>query len=387
MKTKKVLLVDDQPIELFALKSKLLALGVESVEVAKDGREAQKSFESDQFDLIFCDLEMPSYDGLSFLRYLHEQNYIGGVCILSGKDEQVISLASTMCNAFNFGFITYFCKPLGAEQLVKVLNHLFNSDLNTSSRGVRKKLTMSDFSRGVKSGELINFYQPKLDVKQNKVIGCEVLVRWNHPRFGILTPFDFMHFMETPIMADEVFDNVLRQALSDIKKYDISTNISVNASHLSFDKRDFSIGVLDKCHEYRVPANQLTIEIVETSEFKQSPYMLENFARLRLQGVQLSIDDFGTGHSSLLKLASLPFNELKIDLQFVKNCLVDERCKNIILTTIQLSESLNAKTVAEGVEDIETMDFLKKSGVDICQGYLFGKPMPIQDFVQHLNNS
>ncbi|EOB3584937.1 EAL domain-containing protein, partial [Vibrio vulnificus] len=133
-----------------------------------------------------------------------------------------------------------------------------------------------------------------------------------------------------------------------------------------------------KCLENRVEPSVFTIEITENTSFSNSVALYKNLAKLRLNGVNVSIDDFGTGHSSLEKLSLLPFNELKIDRSFVSEMEIDSKKQKIVNSICELAKSLNLKIVAEGVEKQSTWNMLKKYNIDVCQGYLFNKPMPIE---------
>lgn len=376
-----ILLVDDHPIETFTMRSKLRKLGYERVATALGGLDAIEQCQSNDFDIVICDLDMPGMDGLAFLRHLHEQEFKGGVCIASGKDDDIKDIASSMCSSFGFAFVKKLSKPISTENLAQLIRLYANNPhvQMPKNTGFKAKFNEKEISQAFETSQLKVYYQPQYELATGEMIGCEALVRWHHPELGVLTPYVFLQQLTNAGRLDDLFYYVLERVLVDMQQNFMPHHVSVNVSHDSFKETEFSQSVLDMCHEHRIEPERLTIELLETGELDTSSSTMENFARLKINGMSLAVDDFGTGHSSLLKLASLPFNEVKIDRAFIQKCLVDDRCKSIVTTTAALANSVGASIVAEGIEDQETLAYLKSIGITYGQGYYFSKPVPLEE--------
>ncbi|ENT6819592.1 EAL domain-containing protein, partial [Vibrio vulnificus] len=228
------------------------------------------------------------------------------------------------------------------------------------------------------NGRVKNYYQPLVDCRTGDVVGYEALARWLHPIHGMLSPAHFLPIVERCNLSHELFDIVTDNAIRDARHINQGQRISINADQINIEDGNFSERFIAKCLENRVEPSVFTIEITENTSFSNSVALYKNLAKLRLNGVNVSIDDFGTGHSSLEKLSLLPFNELKIDRSFVSEMEIDSKKQKIVNSICGLAKSLNLKIVAEGVEKQSTWNMLKKYNIDVCQGYLFNKPMPIE---------
>ncbi|MDO6708753.1 EAL domain-containing response regulator [Photobacterium sp. 1_MG-2023] len=375
--------MDDNIIDLYTIKIILNKLGVKNISLVKEGEDGLELCNQINFDLVVCDLDMPTMDGLTFLRLLDMKNYSGGVCIVSGKSENIIDIALRMCENSGFKFIKKISKPVEIHGLKEAIDFRWGTYPNKNPVSkvvddILKNIDASDVIRGLKSREFVAYYQPKFSLTTGNIIGCEALIRWQHPSFGLLLPDDFLPLITNSEHVDMVFFYMLDLILQHMKNEKMPENVAINASHISFDRIGFSERVIALCKKYNISLSRVTIELVESEKCKITPSMLENFARLRIHGISLSVDDFGMGYSSLHKLAFLPFSEVKIDRSFISNCLQDERCKSIVITTLNLSLSLGARVVAEGIEDKATLDFIKSLGIQVAQGYYLSRPIPIE---------
>ncbi len=374
----RVLIVDDDPIQCITLKIQLSHFFVEEVRVAQSARYALQLCETQAFDLVFCDLAMPEVDGLSFLKQLSSLGYKGNLCLLSGHDDSILSLARMMCKQLGLSVISTQSKPIANKDIKSLLSMVaeVNSERRVSQDVI--KFLRGDLDSAFELNQLVNFYQPQRLFEDNKAGGNEVLIRWDHPEYGYISPAGFLPIVEEEKWHVRLFFYVLKQALEDYKSGKLIGSLSVNAAHANFDDPQFAFQVLEYCERYHFDPSNLIIEMTEMEVYRHSPTMFENFARLRLNAIELAIDDFGAGYSSLIKLADLPFTEMKIDKALIDSCHRDVRKSAILKLVVSMAKQLNMRLVAEGVEDLETWNHLSTMGIDLCQGYYTGRPQHIE---------
>jgi diguanylate cyclase (GGDEF)-like protein len=235
-----------------------------------------------------------------------------------------------------------------------------------------------DLRTAAQNGELLLHYQPKLDVRQGVVRQAEALLRWSHPRFGNVSPAEFIILAERTgsiqLLTGWVIEEAMRQ-LAEWNRRGLVLQLSVNISAddlLGDDLVGFVTRLLSK---HGVPAEQLIFEITESAVMIEPEQALVVLHRLRECGISLSIDDFGTGYSSLAHLKRLPVQELKIDQSFVRNLDDTSEDAVIVRSTIEMSHNLGLKVVAEGVEYQHSLDLLQRWHCDTAQGYLISRPL------------
>ncbi|MDX9886356.1 EAL domain-containing protein, partial [Thauera sp.] len=233
--------------------------------------------------------------------------------------------------------------------------------------------------RAIGGGELVNHYQPMVDVASGALTGVETLVRWQHPDDGLIFPDDFIGVAEENGLIDALTHVVLVEALAQTRRWldqGLKLRVAVNISMQNLTRLDFADLVLAEVVGAGVASENLTLEVTESRLMTDVLAPLDNLTRLRLRHVGLSIDDFGTGHSSLSQLRDIPFDELKIDRSFVHGAGADRTRGAIFTASLEMARQLGMKTVAEGVEDRADWDFLGLHGCDLAQGYFIARPMP-----------
>jgi diguanylate cyclase (GGDEF)-like protein/PAS domain S-box-containing protein len=233
--------------------------------------------------------------------------------------------------------------------------------------------------QAVEEGQFLVHYQPQKNLAANRVSGFEALVRWQHPRLGLVSPLDFIPLAEEMHLVDRIDQFVLRQACRKGRMWrdqghDIS--MAVNLSGVNFSADDLPEQVRKVLEETGFPAEHLELEITESFVIDLEVDQREVLQRLRAMGVKLAIDDFGTGYSSLSYLKRLPVNTLKIDRSFVRDIARDSRDMMLVSSIIGIAHSLGLKVVAEGIEDLDQLAILASQECDEIQGYLIAKPMP-----------
>jgi EAL domain-containing protein (putative c-di-GMP-specific phosphodiesterase class I)/CHASE2 domain-containing sensor protein len=231
-------------------------------------------------------------------------------------------------------------------------------------------------------GQIWNAYQPKLDLRTGRVSGAETLVRWAHPTRGPIGPDAFIPVIEEAGRARDLTSHVLQQALDDALVWDragFPLGVAVNVSATLLADHEFieSIGGLLAGHG--LPTSRVTIEVTESAAMASPEQAIAALESWRALGVSISIDDYGTGQSSLNYLQKLPASELKIDKSFVKTIVTDSRNAIMVRSTVELAHQLGMRTVAEGIEDEACLNLLAEIGCDTGQGYHIGRPMSAAD--------
>ncbi len=248
-----------------------------------------------------------------------------------------------------------------------------------------ERLTLSAaVSPALSSGEFELWYQPKFCLASKTIVGAEALARWRHPDRGILGPTDFLELIELAgeyhRFTDQVLDDgVMAAASCRDRGHDIE--IAVNLSLLSFFDQRLPERLAGKLTANDIPPSRFTLEVTEADILDDAGSHSGVFAQLQDLGVGISIDDFGTGHSSLVRLKELPVTELKLDRSFVSSLEVDPEDLIIVRTVVELGVALGLRTVAEGVESEEAAAILASIGCQSAQGYLFAQPMPLGEFL------
>jgi diguanylate cyclase (GGDEF)-like protein len=255
-----------------------------------------------------------------------------------------------------------------------------------NQRALEKLVLENEIREGIEKGQFVAYFQPKIDLGTGRIHGCEALVRWNHPVHGIVSPAKFIEAAEETGLISPMGDAIMRDAArkaADWLRRGIALRVAVNVSAVQFNNDDFTAGVFSVLAETGLPPSLFELEITESIAMSDPDRVLRMLEPLREKGVRIAIDDFGTGHSNLASLSRLPFDVFKIDQSFVHALGKDRHAPALIETIIAMAGSLNYETVAEGVETQEQAAFLKKRGATLGQGYLFGAPMPAQQFEEY----
>lgn len=230
-----------------------------------------------------------------------------------------------------------------------------------------------------RNNELRVFYQPQVDAESEDIVGMEALVRWEHPELGLISPGFFIPLAEETGLIVSMGEWVLREACTQAKRwieqFGLSLRLGVNLSPLQIRQPDL-VGLIERVlTEIDYPPALLELEVTESMDVRSIPNLLEVLQGIRELGIGISIDDFGTGQSSLDYIKRFPADRIKIDQSFVRNIGVDPDDEAIVDATISMAHNLNRAVVAEGVETEEQMNFLRDKGCEELQGYLFCRPL------------
>ena len=238
----------------------------------------------------------------------------------------------------------------------------------------------TDLRTAIENGELDLHFQPLVNMQLGKITTCEALARWKHPEFGYISPGVFIPMAEEVGYIVELGEFVLKRAMEECAKWPRSVRVAVNVSSVQFERTDICALVTRLLKETRLPAERLEVEVTETVMLNNIQDATATLHKLAALGVRISLDDFGTGFSSLSYLHNLPFDKVKIDRSFIKHGLAEERSLVLLKGIVELIRRLGFSTVLEGIETEEQMRVLSRNvEVNEMQGFLFSRPLPAND--------
>ncbi|MDE5413325.1 bifunctional diguanylate cyclase/phosphodiesterase [Alkalihalobacterium chitinilyticum] len=259
-------------------------------------------------------------------------------------------------------------------------------------KGFEEEYVLENYLRvAIENEELFLTYQPKQDLKTGKINGMEALIRWSHPKLGMISPFKFIPLAEKTGLIYQIGEWVLLEACKHNKRLQMQgfdpLIISVNISAKQFNNKEYLLSTIDRIlEETQLDPQYLEIELTE-SVFQNPTVVKPILEEIKQRDIRVSIDDFGTGYSSLSYLKLFPIDVLKIDRAFIKDLLENEDDQKLTQSMIDIGHGLNLKVIAEGVETAEHIDVLKTMNCDEVQGYHLAKPLTADEFVDFLNNN
>lgn len=386
-KQPQIIAIDDDPFILNLLKRLINGLDYSNFEAFENPQDALAFYDRiDAPDIIFLDINMPEIDGIQFVRLMKNRAYDGHLIFISGEDELMLQTLTKLANLHQLKVLGSIQKPLSSFHVDELLNawqvRMQQMPTKRNVMQTSNAISLSRLNQALLNGEFINHYQPKVCMKTGKWIGVEALVRWKNPEFaGLIFPDQFIPQLENYGLIQQLTENVLDRVVQDICDiHGIGEEIScaVNVSMDDISDVGFTDFILFKLRNSCLSPKWIQLEVTESRLAQNLTNILDVLARLRLHRFKLSIDDFGTGHSTLLQLLDMPFDQLKIDKAFVHKAFADARRDAILRTTLMLSQQLNLEVVAEGIETIEDWRYLQTKGCDVAQGYFIGRPMPLE---------
>jgi predicted signal transduction protein with EAL and GGDEF domain len=237
----------------------------------------------------------------------------------------------------------------------------------------------SELRDAIARNEFEMFYQPVVDARTTELRAFEALVRWRHPTKGLIAPDQFIPFAESTGLILPLGRWILQQACNDAASWPDHIEVAVNISAVQLSDGKLFEDVLAVLLETGLSPHRLELEITETSLLENQESVLATIRQLRNLGVTMALDDFGTGYSSINYLINFPFDRIKIDKSFTQGCLARTDCKAVVSSVLALAQGLGIATTAEGVDAVEQLEYLRSVGVDLIQGYLFGRPAPLSE--------
>jgi len=325
---------------------------------------------------VTIDLNMPDTDGIEVMRRLADRGFLGSVIISSGLERRVLEAAERSAVEHGLHFAGVLPKPFRAVELRRLLASAVAAPALRAGAAARD-VDADDLRAAIAEGRIEVAYQPKIACDTRELVGFEALARWTDATLGAVPPSVFIPLAEREGLIDQVTDKVFDRALHWLGTFDPigAWHVALNFSASSLGDLGFADRIERACVRNGVAPHRVILELTETASGTDEVLALDVLTRFRIKGLALSIDDFGTGHSSLVQLARQPFNELKIDRQFVMTAARSEESRIIIRAMVGLAHGLGLRATAEGVEDAETLRFLTEIGCDRAQGFHIARPM------------
>ncbi len=337
-------------------------------------------FGGDEFVVISKDANQASSLALNIMKIINSEMAIEsrkyylnssiGITFYSAENSDIHELIKQADIAM------YFSKNSGKNKYT-----IYDNSMGTKAKNDYK--IENELREAIINKEFVLHYQPQYNMKTNEIISAEALVRWNHPKHGLLFPDSFIEIAENSNLIIPIGELILDMALKFKSATQKLKKIAVNTSPKQFNDKLLDI-VSKKLKKHNVQANSLELEITESLSMNEDTDVMSILISLNQLGVLLSIDDFGTGYSSLSYLKRMPINILKIDRSFIMDIPSDKNDVAITKTIIAMAKTLEFDIVAEGIETQEQVDFLFKENNIIAQGYFYSKPVPEDEFLKLL---
>ena len=373
----KILIVDDNQFIVSLLRRYLKKLDIAAPLEAHDGASALEQVDSAAVDVVLCDLGMPGMDGIEFLRHLADREAPPAVILLSGQDRSILNTAVQLGRAHGLRVLGSVSKPFTLPPFKALLGQA-GASVASLSRQRLEPLTPEAIRAGLRGDAVELAFQPKVSTRRRKMTGVETFLRWRGTDGELKSPAAVVPIAERSGLITELTEIVIRKAMAQYGAWQAKGHnftIAINVSMHDLYRYDFPEFVVNAAESAGVHPSSVILEITESQIMADIIRPLEVLSRLRLKGVGLSIDDYGTGASSMQQLKRIPFTELKIDREFVAGAPEDEAARAMLVSSISLGKDLGLTIVAEGVETESEWRLVSSRGVDVVQGYFVARPM------------
>jgi EAL domain-containing protein (putative c-di-GMP-specific phosphodiesterase class I)/CheY-like chemotaxis protein len=367
----RLLVVDDQPdiLDFVGQVAESVGYAVHLANNAQQFREAVRAFRP---SLMILDLQMPQTDGIELIRELGSIGTRASILISSGMDQRVLQSAEQLGVSHGLNMAGFLQKPIMLADLEAILGQHLSAP---------RVPTEEELRRAVDRAQLLVHYQPKCALIDGcwAVVGVEGLIRWDHPDLGLVYPDAFIPLAEQTGLIAALTDFVLQEGIRQLGTWRAQgtvLDLSVNLSPRLVRELDFPDRLAELMSKHAVDNSRLTLEITETAALEDPARTRDILTRLRVKSFGLSLDDFGTGFSSLTQLYRMPFNELKVDKSLGMELHQSGEARTIVRSLVDLAHNLGLTVCTEGVETEAALQFLEIAGSDLVQGYYLGRPVP-----------
>jgi EAL domain-containing protein (putative c-di-GMP-specific phosphodiesterase class I)/ActR/RegA family two-component response regulator len=363
------LIVDDEPGIRNFVQHVAESVGMQAVG-AVSGSDALNKLKSLSPAIIVMDMQMPNGDGVQLIQGLAGLAIQAKIVIISGADTRLLEVSAEIARQRGLDIGAVLHKPVRFEELRRTLSDLYSTTMPFSATTLREII----------DGKApILHYQPKIRLSDASLCGVEALLRCRDAADRPVAPELAISIAEEAGLMPALNDRICREAIEQRRLWseggrELDVAINLCAS-ISFEEQ-LPDRLAAMCAEHGVPNTAIILEMTERALERDNLVAMETMARLRLMGFRLSIDDFGTGHSSLVRLRQMPFTELKIDRSFVSNLEHSSENAVIVRSLVQLAQNLEMHCVVEGVEDAYALKFAAQLGCSEAQGYHIARPMP-----------
>lgn len=374
------LVVEDSPLQKANLCNWLRTFGLDNLITSGDGHHALELVRNlpQPPCLMILDLELPGMDGIELLQHLYELQIKPAVIVLSSADDSLLGAVATMVDAMGFRLLGSLQKPLTPLDLYAALEKYQDANNPTADSNGAREPSPEHLRQALVSGAIVPAYQPKVDLQLGCLAGVEALARWQRTDGTSVPPAVFIPLAERSGLIEQLTLAMLDHVLAEMAIWSGRGQplpMALNLSPTCLSSRDLTNAILQKVSDSRQNPALITFEITESACVLDLPAALASVSRLRLKGFGFSIDDYGTGFSSMQQLARFPFTELKIDRSFVHGAAERESLRAILQSAVDMGRRLGITTVAEGVENRAELQLLRRMGCRQAQGYGFARPM------------
>ncbi len=379
---RRVLVLDDEIDVARTIAAQVSALGHEARAVT-DHEAFCRELSAFRPEILIIDTCMPGHDALDVVRDLKATSETQ-IIVTSGFGRRMIETVVHSARHYGHDVLGALPKPIRRKALDGLLKQALvraaPQPPRTAPDGAPPAPpapTAAELGDALQRKEFLAYFQPKRCLKTNSICGFEALVRWSHPRHGVLSPAAFLpQILEHGLEADLTFQ-MLDQACDFLAKLPHpGLRVAINCSLATVQLPEFRKRLDAAVLRHRLIPGRLIIEVTESGNAELPQHAIETLVRLRMAGYELSIDDFGTGVSSLMRLVRVPFAELKIDRSFVDGLSKSDEAQDIVASLVTLGRTLDMYVSVEGIEDAATLDRITALGCDVAQGYFIGRPMP-----------
>jgi EAL domain-containing protein (putative c-di-GMP-specific phosphodiesterase class I)/CheY-like chemotaxis protein len=376
-----VLIVDDSGVQRSIGVALCRELRIPSVHEAGNGREALTLLEQlrDPPALLIIDLEMPTMDGPELLSELGSRGMRAPIILASSRERALMNSVQDMGTALGLRILGALQKPLTLASLAALLQSKLHAAVENTGPARRQSVDPESLRTALVRGDITVHYHPQVEIDTGLVRGVEALARWHDARKGWIAPDVFIPVAEQHGLIRDltlhVMDTAMRQTAL-WNRHGLDLSIAINLSPILLERGELVQEISDLQQQHGLRAEQIVLEVTETSLLRDLAIALGVLTRLRLRGFRLSLDDYGTGFSSMQQLARIPFTELKIDRTFVHGAHERDSLQVILRSALELASQLGIETVAEGVESLQDWRLLRQYGCKLAQGWLLAKAMP-----------
>ena len=384
----RLLVIDDQRLDRAitthaASRMGFLATAAASIADMRDLLE-----QGARFDIVVLDLLLGNEDGLDALPLLSHFNPSAVIVLASGFDGRVLAASQRVASGLGLRVAGVLRKPILPTALQRMLRQEPGARNLSADAGLL--IPPERIKAAIADGQIRPWFQPKMSLTSGTVVGTEALARWVQPGGQSIAPGSFIPVAEQNGLIAELTDAMLDQALEACARWRRQRPdcwVAVNLSPLLLDDPGLNDRIEQRLQKHAVPPGALVLEVTENKGIPDTPCATKILTRLRIRGVNLSIDDFGTGHSSLLSLVRMPFNEMKIDQAFVREAVASRDFRKVVRAAASLGRELGLKVVAEGVETETMAHLVEDAGCQVGQGWLYGRAVPPDEFEKQLAQS
>jgi EAL domain-containing protein (putative c-di-GMP-specific phosphodiesterase class I)/ActR/RegA family two-component response regulator len=383
---KRLLIVDDERVQRTLVVRAMTPLGY-AVDAAADLRDATAFLLEHCYEAVILDLSLGEAEGISLLRALRDAKGDPTLIFFSGLDEIVITASLRLATSMGLRVAGMLQKPASPEALRMLLRDAPERRVR-SAEPDRCLPSVDELASAIENGLIVPHYQPQVSLRDRRVVGVEALARWPGQSSCGTPPAIFIPLAEQSGLIVPLTFRIMRASLKACGRWRVQhpdCRVAVNISPLVLADPGFPDEIERLLSETGLGPGALIAEITESSVIANALLAAEVLTRLRIKGIELSIDDFGTGHSSLLTLLRMPFSELKIDRSFISLSETDAEAWKIVRATISMARELGLRVVAEGIETESIARLLRGAGCEVGQGWYFGHAMPEADLISWLS--